>query len=206
MNTFKVKKVLDKESKNNNKKIEDKFNVVSSKLSKAMNDDMTEYINQFLIKNDKSSVFKFDNIKKQVIQLIKVLYLKLNQSIYFNDEIIIGLSYKLHFIPDKIDIKLIYNILFLLYKYYPNKYFSINKYKFSKARNYFIYKVNYNNEIKYLIFDYNEINDERKIYIYPVDNLEELKETIKENFKVNNPITGSEHSVSYSKSKSSSSK
>lgn len=142
---------------------------------------MTEYIKNFFIKkySDKYT------IDKKLIKLVKILYLNLNQTI-------MNLAFEYNRIDwnTTIDFKIIYNLLFLLYKYY-----TVKKIKFSKARKYFIYEINENVEnvkktkhlrfslekIMYIIFDYSKVETKNKIICYNVYDLDDLHDDIKKN-------------------------
>jgi len=185
-----------------------KFNLISkNKFSTKLNDDLSDYIKNELMKKDLVTL----TTKRTIINLITILLKKIYGTILYNSENRINYSNK-NFIPNK-HVKIIYDIIYLVFKHYPNKLFELKKYKISKVRKYFIYKININKlyigtfindfqiiNIKYLIFDYSNYEEDNLLWFYPVESLNELKETIKENFKILDSITNQEKSVSLNKS------
>jgi len=206
-----VKKISNKNNKSNTEV--SKFNLISkNKFSMKLNDDLSDYI--------KNEVMKYDlvtaNTKISVINLIKLLIPRFNRAIFLNK--IIELKYSnSYFIPEK-HFKIVYDIVLLVLKEMDskNKLFRIEKYKFSKVRKYFIYKIALKylyigsyyeeegglvaRENKYLVIDYSKYEEDNILSIYSMGSLKELKKTIKENFKILDPITNQEKSVSLNKS------
>jgi len=100
----------------------------------------------------------------------------------------IKIIYKKSYFTPKTDSKFVYDILYNLFINYPDKSFTIKKHSISIKRSYFIYKITFNNTKypnKYIVFDFT-IEDSENInntnYIYFIDNKEELKDLIKEEF------------------------
>jgi hypothetical protein len=210
MKAFKLRNTLSltkEEELNKKKKIYEKRfdSMVRSNFSKKLNEDMSEYIKEQLMKViHNHSHTTYSDINKSLLRLIKIIYKQINDSIHFDDEIKIRYSNK-NFIPER-DIKIIYDMIILILKYFPNKEYRLTKYKFSKVRKYFIYKVDsekYDN-VKYLIFDYSNYDTESLFWIYNADNEDNLKYLIKENFKMTNAETGKNHKVSLNRSERSS--
>jgi len=185
-----------------------KFDLISkNKFSMKLNDDLSDYIKNEVMKKDLVT----PTSKRTIINLITMLVKYINKLIYNNDEIKKKYTNS-NFIPDK-HVKIIYDIIYLVFKHYPNKFFELEKYKISKVRKYFIYKIKLRNlnhtndneyfhvmDIKYLIFDYSEYEENNLLYLYPIQSLDTLKITIKENFKILDPITNQKKSISLNKS------
>jgi len=174
-------------------------------ISKKLNEDLIELIKIELRKKFKED-YIYNEIKKKLLRLIKIIILKINESIYNNKKNLI--EYKLNTIIDR-DFKIIYDIIILILKYFPNKLFELEKYKISNVRKYFIYKINikpeYKDKIKneYLIFNYSDYEINKEIMIYVAENLENLKFLIKDKIPMLHPIKNLDKSVSLDNSENS---
>lgn len=173
-----------------------KLNTVADEfLSSRLNDDMQTHIKYLLEKKDIR--YSYSDVKHTIADLIKIFYVRLNDAIY-NDYDESDFKYsKTKFIHDR-DARLLYNMIILIFTEFPNKLFTIKKFKFSKVNKYFIYEIHIKNtrETKYVVFDYSEHYDTHKLFLYTCNTIEELKETIKDNFQLS--------SLTFSKSRSTS--
>lgn len=207
MKAFKLPRALflNKEDELKKKKLEEKkFDSISkSGLSKKINEDLSQFIKNELIK--KTHTNSYSDLNKSMFRLIKLVYKQINDSIHFDDELKIRYTDK-GFIPER-DVKILYDIIILILKYFPNKAFKLTKYKISKVRKYFIYSVEsekYRN-VKYVIFDYSHYGErDSLLWVYTATNEADLKETIKKNFKMINPETKKKQKVSLNRSERSS--
>jgi len=159
-----------------------------SLVSLKINEDLIKLIQIELRKKYKED-YIYDGKKTSLLRLIKKIISLINKSIYINETSISFRKYKN--ISDE-DFKLIYNIIFLVFNYYPNKLFELEKYKISNVRKYFIYKINIKPEYKdtvnrfnekfnsqYIIFDYSQYEDYNELYITIEKNLKNVKKKIK---------------------------
>jgi len=192
------------------KKEENKFDLISKdKLSIKLNEDLSELIKEELRKKIKDEHY-YNNIKNRVIKLIIYILNQLNFLIYNNIKDYTEYTYLKEVKTKTLDensLKIIYDIIILVLKHYPNKVFELKKIKFSKVNKYFIYKIyinsKYKNRIttKYILIDYNQYEDIRTIYILLEDTLQDLKTK----HKIFDSLTNEEKtlSLSYNSSKSS---
>ncbi len=207
MKAFKLPRALflNKEDQIKERKFEErKFDSISSTgFSKKTNEDLSQFIKDELIK--KTHRETYSDLNKSMFRLIKLVYKQIHDSIYFDSEIK-KLYYNKDFIPER-DVKIIYDIVLLIFKYVPSKIFKLSKYKISKVRKYFIYRVEsekYKN-VQYVIFDYRHYGEkESLLWFYTATNEEDLKKTIKQNFKMVNPQTKKKQKVSLNRSERSS--
>lgn len=206
MKAFKLPTVLSlnkKEELNKKKLHEKRFDTMfKSAFSTKLNEDLSEFIKEELIK--KTHTDAYSDLNKSMFRLIKLVYKQINDSIHFNDELKIRYINK-NFIPER-DVKILYDIIILILKYFPNKAFKLTKYKFSKVRKYFIYSVEsekYRN-VQYVIFDYNSYDRDLLLWVYTASNEDDLKKVIKQNFKMINPETKKKQKVSLNRSERSS--
>jgi len=207
MKAFKLPTVLSlnkKEELNKKKLHEKRFDTMfKSAFSTKLNEDLSEFIKEELIK--KTHTDAYSDLNKSMFRLIKLVYKQIHDSIYFDSEIK-KLYYNKDFIPER-DVKIIYDIVLLIFKYVPSKIFKLSKYKISKVRKYFIYRVEsekYKN-VQYVIFDYRHYGEkESLLWFYTATNEEDLKKTIKQNFKMVNPQTKKKQKVSLNRSERSS--
>lgn len=193
MNRKKIEQSINRANESEIKKYK-VYNVADKFLSSKLNDDVLSHIKVLLAKKD--NVYSYDDIKKTIADLIISFYNKLNDAIY-NDIYEYNIKYSNKKFIDDRDARLLYNIIIIIYNEYPNKLFTIKKFKFSKVNKYFIYEIYVKNtkKIKYLLFDYSEtMSPERFFFIYVNDDIEELKERIKYFFHLSR--------LSFSKSKS----
>jgi len=203
MRTLRIIKALDLEEEEFIRNQREKLSL----LSKKLNEDLIELIKIELRKKFKED-YSYNEIKKKLLRLILKIISIINKSIYNNNDLEIICKNKN--ISDE-DFKIIYDIIFLVLKYYPNKLFELEKYKISNVRKYFIYKINikpeYNEKIniEYIIFDYSQYEKFQELYINIAENLEHVKKIIKEFLTILNPITNKYKSVSLNNSEKSNS-
>jgi hypothetical protein len=207
MKAFKLPRALflNKEDQIKEIKFEErKFQGVSKTgFSKKTNEDLSQFIKEELIK--KTHRETYSNLDKYMVKLIKLVYKQIHDSIYFDSEIK-KLYFNKDFIPER-DVKILYDIIILIFNYVPSKVFKLTKYKISKVRKYFIYGVEsekYKN-VKYVIFDYSHYGEkESLLWFYTATSENDLKDTIKQNFKMVNPETKKKQKVSLNRSERSS--
>jgi hypothetical protein len=196
-------KALEKEKKLH----EDSFNSISkNKFALKLNDDLSELIKQELIKK---TSYSFADINKHLIKLILSIYKKIFHSIHTMKEIKVNYTNTHLITPD--DVKLIYDIIFIILKHFPNKNIKLEKYKFSKVRKYFIYKIGAQSFksrrpfVEFLVFDYSDYDEHSQFFwIYTARNEPDLKYMIKDNFKMFNPLKNKKQKVSMNRSERSS--
>ena len=173
-----------------------------------LNTTLSKYIKNKVIEKYQDIESSNTKITTAVNKLIKILIKKINEVIYLDEEIEINYTNK-NFIPER-DFKNIYDIIFIVLKYFPNKLFTLSKFKFSKVRKYFVYKINlkktkeYDTNTEYLLIGYNEYDEDNSIWVYGLDSLKDLNENIKEHFTMINPKTDIRHEISMNNSERSS--
>jgi len=206
MYKIKIEKALNEERERERSK----FDLISKdKFSTKLNYDMSELIKEELLKH--KEIYSYSEIKNSLVKLIKIMQQRINYNIYNLGEQ--GFEYKNQYFDLKRDIKKIYDIIIIVYKYFPNDYFTLKKYKISKVRNYFIYEVEIKEEYKkqskypkYLLINYQQDLESKTKYIfdmYCIANEEMLNEYIKDFIPMYNPKTNKKQSVSLNNSENS---
>jgi len=206
MYKIKIEKALNEERERE----KSKFDLISKdKFSTKLNYDMSELIKEELLKH--KEIYSYSEIKNSLVKLIKIMQQRINYNIYNYGEQ--GFEYKNQYFDLKRDIKRIYDIIIIVYKYFPNDYFTLKKYKISKVRNYFIYEVEIKEKYKeqrkypkYLLINYQQNFELKTKYIfdmYCIANEEMLNEYIKDFIPMYNPKTNKKQSVSLNNSENS---
>jgi len=211
MRTLRIIKALDFENEEFIRNQSVKLSLLSSKI----NEDLIELIKIELRKKLKEDYIYDENKKNNLLILIKKIIPLINKSIYNNYNYPYKSKNKHINISDE-DFKLIYNIIFLVFKHFPNKLFELEKYKLSNVRKYFIYKINIKPEYKhkvnrfnekfnsqYIIFDYSHYEDYKELYINVAKNLDNVKKIIKKYLFMLNPIINKNRPVSLNNSEKS---
>jgi len=183
-------------------------NTVFSTLSTRLNPDMSRFIRDKITELYYDG-YSYSNIKNTIAKLTAKLTKKINEAIFTGDEA--KCEYKnTKLIPER-DFKKIYELILLVLKHFPNKLFTLLKFKFSQVRKYFVYRINlkdktisYDIDSKYVLIDYKGYEKDGSIWIFCFDSLEGLNEYIKQNFTMINPITNISHQISMNRSERSS--
>jgi hypothetical protein len=187
-------------------------NTVFSTLSTRLNPDMSRFIRDKVTEKyhkEHLEEYSFANIRDTIAKLTAKLIKKINEAIFRDEEIEFEYKNK-KLIPER-DFKKIYELILLVLKHFPNKLFTLSKFKFSQVRKYFVYKVNLKNRTaypdimcEYLLIDYKDYENDGTIWVYGIEDLETLNNNIKEHFTMINPVTNIRHEVSMNRSERSS--
>ena len=195
------------------KRVDRNFNnTVFSTFSSRLNSDMSRFIRDKVAEKyhmEHLEEYSFSNIRDTIAKLTAKLMNKINEAIFKDEEIEFEHKNK-KLIPER-DFKKIYELILLVLKHFPNKLFTLSKFKFSQIRKYFVYRVNLKNRTaypditsEYILIDYKDYENDGTIWVYGLDDLESLNENIKEHFTMINPITNVRHEVSMNRSERSS--
>lgn len=212
-----IKKALNKErdlfTPTKKKEVDRNFNnTLFTTFSSKLSSDMSRFIRDKVIEKyhkEHLEEYSFSNIRDTIAKLTAKLINKINEAIFKDEEIEFEHKNK-KLIPER-DFKKIYELILLVLKHFPNKLFTLSKFKFSQVRKYFVYRVNLKNRTaypditsEYILIDYKDYENDGTIWVYGLDDLESLNENIKEHFTMINPITNVRHEVSMNRSERSS--
>jgi hypothetical protein len=182
--------------------------VANKALTMKTLDSLKDIIFNMIKRGRYGNIVSYNEIKNTIGKLIIILYRTIKRNIYeeYNeiDEILI--TYKnSQFIPER-DAVLLYNILYLIFSKFPDKSFTVSKYLISKKYSYFVYKLTFKYDVKYVVFEYPHKYNQNFLYIF--HELHELKSYIEKIKKAHSlkslssqsSLQNSSFSTNYSKS------